>query len=197
MATIPKAMAATRNALGMSSAGVQDGPLFVRVREGRSDQRNEDSGHGYQRKCMHEFTQPLGQPVDDHAQAQVLVAVNGNGRADHRGPYELHRHHLVHPDDRPAKHVARDNAYEQKHGDGRDERGRCCLERPHPPGSRGGGSSSAALGVSVTMGSAVGFIAETGVARSMKSAPSRQPSLPVYFSRVAQASFPNLPFHSA
>ena len=57
-------------------------------------------------------------------------------------------------------------------------------------------TSPAALGVSVTIGSAVGFIAETGVARSMKYS-SRQPSLPVYFSRVAQASLPNLAFHSA
>ncbi len=57
------------------------------------------------------------------------VAAERERAAEHRKPEEQDRGELVRPDQRPVEHVARQNADEQDHDLGDDQRGGACFQK--------------------------------------------------------------------
>ena len=78
---------------------------------------------------------PLRQHVEEQGQPEVLVAVDGDGGAQHREPEEADRGDLVDPDDREGEDVAGYDAREQQDDDRQQKKRRNHLERPDQQGT--------------------------------------------------------------
>ena len=125
------------------------------------------------------------QRAHDRGHAHMLVAAQRDRRAQHGEPQEEDRGELVGPDERVIEHVTRNDAGQQDDNLGRHERSAEALDEQAEPT------------VDRSTGGAYGSLAPVCGRGRLPTARRGHVSLPVDFSRMAQASSPYLAFHSA
>ena len=65
----------------------------------------QEGRNGNQTKSLYKIFQPWGQHVLKESESEVLIAVHGNGGANHGKPKKGQRDHFINPDDGVCKNV--------------------------------------------------------------------------------------------
>jgi hypothetical protein len=83
-----------------------DDPLGFDMLHGGPDEADEEGRHRRQGEGVHEAAYFRRHHVDEHRQAQMLIAVHCEHRAQHRHPDEGEGDGFVDPGDRPREDIA-------------------------------------------------------------------------------------------